>query len=109
MIIPTYAIHHDADLYPMPDIFDPNRFQPNEVQRRHHMSYLPFGEGPRNCIGIRFGLMQTRIGLITVLRNFALKTCEKTMKPPIVFSTKNIVLTIEGGLYLELSAISTKV
>ncbi|KAL0110962.1 hypothetical protein PUN28_012778 [Cardiocondyla obscurior] len=50
--IPIYAIHLDPDIYPKPDVFDPERFNEEAIQSRHPMTYLPFGDGPRNCIGI---------------------------------------------------------
>lgn len=50
--IPIYAIHHDPSIYPEPDVFDPERFSDEVVQTRHAMFYLPFGDGPRNCIGM---------------------------------------------------------
>jgi len=49
--IPAYAIHRDSSIYPEPDVFAPERFNNEAVQSRHPMSYLPFGAGPRNCIG----------------------------------------------------------
>lgn len=105
MMIPVYAIHHDAEWYPEPEVFDPNRFLPDEVQKRHHMSFLPFGEGPRNCIGLRFGMMQARVGLITLLKNFEITTCSKSIVP-LVFSNKSLVLSPEGGLFLKFKAIT---
>ena len=51
IFIPVYSIHHDEDLYPEPDKFDPERFDPEMEKARHSMNYLPFGDGPRNCIG----------------------------------------------------------
>lgn len=49
--IPVYAIHQDPNIYPKPDVFNPERFNEEAVESRHPMSYLPFGDGPRNCIG----------------------------------------------------------
>ena len=49
--IPTYAIHNDPDIYPDPDKFDPERFSDDKIKQRHPMHFLPFGHGPRNCIG----------------------------------------------------------
>lgn len=49
--IPVYAIQRDPNIYPDPDVFDPERFNEETVQTRNAMFYLPFGDGPRNCIG----------------------------------------------------------
>lgn len=51
VVIPVYAIHHDPHYYPEPDRFDPERFCHEAKSSRPHFTYLPFGEGPRNCIG----------------------------------------------------------
>ncbi|EFN88978.1 Cytochrome P450 6A1 [Harpegnathos saltator] len=50
--IPVYAIQRDPNIYPNPDIFDPERFKGEVMQNRNTMYYLPFGSGPRNCIGV---------------------------------------------------------
>lgn len=51
VFIPIYAIQHDPSIYPNPDIFDPERFSEDNIAQRDSMYYLPFGDGPRNCIG----------------------------------------------------------
>ena len=51
VVIPVYAIHHDPRYYPEPERFDPERFSEEVKSTRPHYTYLPFGEGPRNCIG----------------------------------------------------------
>lgn len=76
ILIPVYAIHKDPEYYPEPEKFTPDRFLEEEKSKRHPFTYLPFGEGPRNCIGSRFGLMQTKVGLIAILKNFKLTTNE---------------------------------
>ena len=49
--VPVYGIHRDPDIYFNPEIFDPERFTEENVKERHISHYLPFGAGPRNCIG----------------------------------------------------------
>jgi cytochrome P450 family 6 len=51
VIIPIYAIHRDPLYYSDPDIFDPERFTEYNKEKRPAYTYLPFGEGPRICIG----------------------------------------------------------
>ncbi|XP_055632929.1 probable cytochrome P450 6a14 isoform X2 [Toxorhynchites rutilus septentrionalis] len=63
VIIPTFAIHHDPEHYPEPERFDPERFNATNRANRHPYVYLPFGKGPRYCIGMRFGLTQTTLWL----------------------------------------------
>jgi cytochrome P450 family 6 len=57
IMIPVMALHHDPKHYPDPERFDPERFSEVEKKKRPHFSYLPFGEGPRNCIGESYFLI----------------------------------------------------
>lgn len=49
--IPIFGLHRDPSIYPDPDRFDPERFNEDKIAARHPYTYLPFGEGPRICIG----------------------------------------------------------
>lgn len=49
--VPVYALHHDPQYFPQPEKFDPERFNEEESKRRPNYTYLPFGDGPRQCIG----------------------------------------------------------
>ncbi|XP_037951051.1 cytochrome P450 6a9-like [Teleopsis dalmanni] len=104
ILIPAGAIHRDADYYPNPDIFDPENFSTEKVQQRDSIEYLPFGEGPRNCIGMRFGQMQTRIGLSLLLKNFKFTVCPET-QIPLKFDKKSYLINSESGIYLQVEHI----
>ncbi|XP_071646418.1 cytochrome P450 6a8-like [Temnothorax longispinosus] len=104
--IPTYAIQRDPSIYPKPDVFDPERFNEEAVQSRHPMTYLPFGDGPRNCIGSRFAIYQNKIGLIKILRNYKVETCEKTPIPYISEPKAFFILTPKNGIHLKIIKIN---
>lgn len=100
--IPVFGIHYDSDIYPQPEKFDPERFSDENKKDRHPMAHLPFGEGPRNCIGLRFGLMQTKVGLIQLLLNFKFSPSAKTLIPmvylpsaPLLCPANDMWLTVE--------------
>uniref|UniRef100_T1H4Z5 Cytochrome P450 n=1 Tax=Megaselia scalaris TaxID=36166 RepID=T1H4Z5_MEGSC len=82
VMIPIDSIHHDENIYPNPEKFDPDRFTEENMKTRHPMTWLPFGDGPRNCIGLRFGKMQAKIGLISLLSKFKFSVCPETENPP---------------------------
>jgi len=79
--IPTYAIHHSEEYYPNPDKFNPERFMPENRDQIVPYTYIPFGAGPRNCIGMRFALMETKLGLAQIIRRFRLVRSVKTEVP----------------------------
>lgn len=64
------------------------------------MTYIPFGDGPRNCIGKRLGLLQVQVGLVYFLKDYKVQICSKTVIQP-EFDAKSIVLQTKGGIHLE--------
>lgn len=100
MLIPVYAIHHDPDIYQSPEIFDPERFSPDALATRDRIAFLAFGDGPRNCIGARFGRMQSCVGMVALLRRYEFTRGDKT-PVPIVFSENVSILTPVGGMWLN--------
>nr|WEU54317.1 cytochrome P450 [Phaedon brassicae] len=100
--IPFQAIHRDPDYYPDPEKFDPERFNDENKAKRHPFAFLPFGEGPRICIGARFGLLQAKVGLCAILRKFKVTLDVKT-KTPIKYSPSSPINTVDGGVWIRVS------
>ncbi|KAH8400941.1 hypothetical protein KR009_001905 [Drosophila setifemur] len=105
VLIPVYGIHHDPKIYPEPHKFKPERFLADQLTQRPTAAWLPFGDGPRNCIGMRFGKMQTTIGLVNLLRRFHFSVCPRT-EPKIEFAKSNILLCPANGIYLKVQELS---
>jgi len=100
VLIPCGAMHRDEKLYANPNTFDPDNFTPERVKERDSVEWLPFGEGPRNCIGMRFGQMQTRIGLSFLLKDFKFSVCDQTTIP-MVYNKKTFLISSETGIFLK--------
>nr|Q964R1.1 RecName: Full=Cytochrome P450 6j1; AltName: Full=CYPVIJ1 [Blattella germanica]AAK57913.1 cytochrome P450 CYP6J1 [Blattella germanica] len=100
--IPVYALHHDSKYFPSPAKFDPERFSEKNKQNIPHFAYMPFGEGPRNCIGMRFGSMQVKAALIHILSNFEVSPCKET-RIPLIIDPKPFNLMALGGVYLNIT------
>ncbi|XP_078614493.1 cytochrome P450 3A24-like [Branchiostoma floridae x Branchiostoma japonicum] len=100
--IPAYAIHHDPEIWPEPEKFKPERFSKEEKESRDPYAYLPFGSGPRNCVGMRLALMELKFALAKALQKVRFVTCDKTVIP---IGIKNTLGNqIEGGMWLKVEA-----
>lgn len=67
-IVGVYAMHRDPALWEDPLRFDPDRFSPERCAGRNRWQYLPFGGGPRACIGDHFAMLEATLALATILR-----------------------------------------
>ncbi|XP_076642975.1 putative cytochrome P450 6a14 [Halictus rubicundus] len=102
--IPVFAIHRDPEIYPDPEKFDPERFNKEEVRTRHPMHYIPFGDGPRNCVGSRFAELQVKLGLVKVLRNHKVDVCKQT-PIPYEYDASAFTLQSKNPIYLKITKI----
>ncbi|GJQ70345.1 hypothetical protein Trydic_g22779 [Trypoxylus dichotomus] len=100
IIIPVYSLHHDSKYFPSPEKFDPDRFLESNKANIIRGSYLPFGEGPRLCVGIKFAILQVKAGAIALIRNFDIRVNKKT-KEPLEIDPNSFLLLAKGGLWLD--------
>lgn len=76
--VPVFAIQRDETYFDNPDEFQPERFSnENLAHEKRHRAYMPFGEGPRNCIGVQLGKLQTKVGAIMMLQKFRYELSDK--------------------------------
>ncbi|KAJ0174919.1 hypothetical protein K1T71_009060 [Dendrolimus kikuchii] len=99
--IPLQALHNDPQYFDSPEEFRPERFLPEQFDaEKYKYIYLPFGDGPRVCIGARLGLMQSLAGLAAVLAGLRVLPAPTTVRRPAVEPTANVVQAVRGGLPL---------
>lgn len=94
VILPIYALHRHHALWDRPDSFDPDRFVGSKPVDRY--AYLPFGDGPRICIGANFALQEAVIILATLLARFGFDLVPGKAPKPVMILT----LRPEGGVWL---------
>ena len=74
VMLPIDALHHSPRYWTDPERFDPDRFLPDAVAERDRYAYLPFGGGPRSCIGEHFAILEAVLALAVLLRRFEVTT-----------------------------------
>lgn len=82
IVVPVYALHRHASLWEAPHVFDPDRFAPEPVSERHRYAYLPFGAGPRICIGSGFAMLEAVAILAVLMRDLRFVPVEPSPPEP---------------------------
>lgn len=98
VILPIYALHRHKKLWSHPDRFDPDRFAPGHQTDR--FAFLPFGDGPRICIGANFAIQEAVIILSTLLARFHFDLIPGKSPKPVMILT----LRPEGGVWLSVKS-----
>lgn len=91
IVCPIYSIHHDPDIYPEPEKYDPDRFLPEEVKKRHSFAFLAFGEGPRSCMAPRYANFVIKMALVKVLTEFEFSLDRTKTKVPMKMAPDKLV------------------
>lgn len=99
--IPASGVQYDPDYYEEPEKFNPDRFLGNGTANNKSVTFLTFGFGPRQCIGVRFSFLQAKTVLFHLLARFNLRVCSRT-SVPLKMSKKTFGLASEDGYWLQL-------
>ncbi|KAG5683846.1 hypothetical protein PVAND_013109 [Polypedilum vanderplanki] len=95
--VPIYSLHHDERYFPEPEKFDPERFNDENKKNIRQDCYIPFGIGPRNCIGNRFALLEVKTIFYYLLLNFTFEATNET-EIPLKLGRSQTTLQLENGL-----------
>ena len=93
VVIPIRAIHYDPKIWPEPDKFDPYRFTPEQKAKHGPYDWIPFGSGPRNCVAMRLALVEFKIAVAYLVREYRFIRSDKTeVKIPTFLSWRKTCL-----------------
>ena len=98
VFLPIWALHRHQMWWDLPERFDPGRFAPEERGRLNKYQYLPFGAGPRVCVGADFAMMQARIILATLIQRFCFTPATPGPRPVMMMTVRP-----EPGVYLNVA------
>ncbi|KAG5866474.1 hypothetical protein JTB14_031683 [Gonioctena quinquepunctata] len=100
VLVTITGIHRDPEYFPNPLVFDPDRFSEENKKKIPSLAHIPFGAGPRICIGERFGVMQVKAAIAALFSKYRITLDKKTITP-IRLLPSPMVPVVEGGVWVN--------
>ncbi|XP_047994460.1 probable cytochrome P450 6a14 [Leguminivora glycinivorella] len=104
LFVPNQAIQMNPEIFPQPEKFNPGRFAPENKSKMHPCHWMPFGEGPRKCLGLRQGYIQSKMALVKILNKYEL-LLDKRTPVPMKLKASSLAYAANGGVWLKLRQI----
>ncbi|GIY20841.1 cytochrome P450 3A4 [Caerostris darwini] len=99
--VPSYHLHRDPELWGSDaSEFKPERFSPENKFKIHPMAFQAFGQGPRNCVGMRFAYMEAKLALARLLSKYKFKACAKTDKEQLDLKISIFSINPKRGVWI---------
>ncbi|KAJ8314181.1 hypothetical protein KUTeg_008742, partial [Tegillarca granosa] len=101
--VQQWVLHRDPEFWHDPYKFDPERFSKENKEKRHPYAYLPFGSGPRNCIGMKLALFKVKLAILGILQKFKFETTPETevmVSPELM---QEFLIKPKNGMILKLN------
>ncbi|XP_068757724.1 thromboxane-A synthase-like [Montipora capricornis] len=100
--IPVYVLHRDPDLWDNPLDFNPENFSSEAKEKRDPFAFLPFGAGPRQCIGMRLVLLEIKIAIMKIMQRFKFERAPGTVEK--LEHRAALLLSPKETIYVKLRA-----
>lgn len=104
VFFPIMGLQTDPKYYDEPKKFRPERCADSNIGSKSfiEMPYLTFGEGPRNCLGMRLGILQSKIAIILLLRKFKFELADEHKNRELKMNNVSTVLAPANGINLKI-------
>ena len=104
IVVPyIYGVQHNSDYWENPDKFDPSRFEKEKKDKSHPFAHVPFGGGPRVCIGQNMAIMQILLVLVSVIKDYNFKITNDAT----VDIDPRMILRPKGSVMLDFSRVES--
>ncbi|XP_055710224.1 probable cytochrome P450 28d1 [Phlebotomus papatasi] len=108
VIVPIYSLHHDPEYYTDPNKFIPERFNPEHGGVKAYRDkgvLIPFGDGPRVCLGEKFAMAQVKAAIVSLVKTFEITVNPRT-RTHLISDPKQFLTYPIGGIWLDFKTIS---